>query len=175
MPADQLDSVSLYIGPADATPSLTRLGSRRMGAGQAARERSAVLELAQDLIELYAKREIVEGYAFPPDNAWQMEMEAAFPFVETQDQMEAITEVKRDMEQPRPMDRLLCGDVGYGKTEVAVRAAFKAVMADGNQVAVLVPTTVLAEQHGGRFRERLAGFPVRVEVLSRFRSDAAAA
>ncbi|MBK6664325.1 MAG: transcription-repair coupling factor, partial [Thermoflexaceae bacterium] len=133
--------------------------------------KAAVLEMAQELLDLYARREMAPGYAFGPDNAWQMEMEAAFPYVETQDQMEAIAEVKADMERPRPMDRLICGDVGYGKTEVAIRAAFKAV-ADGKQVAVLVPTTVLAEQHGNTFRERVAGFPVRVEVLSRFRSDA---
>jgi transcription-repair coupling factor (superfamily II helicase) len=132
--------------------------------------KQAVVELAQDLIELYAKREVARGHAFPPDGAWQMEMEAAFPFVETADQMLAISEVKQDMERTRPMDRLICGDVGYGKTEVAIRGAFKAVT-DGKQVAVLVPTTVLAEQHGSTFRERVAGFPVRVEVLSRFRSE----
>ena len=170
VPADNLDAVTRYVGPGDARPSLTRLGSGEWVRAKR-RVRQSVLELAQDLIELYAKREVVEGYPYPADNAWQMEMEAAFPFVETADQMAAITDVKRDMEQPRPMDRLLCGDVGYGKTEVAVRAAFKAVMA-GRQVAVLVPTTVLAEQHGRTFRERTAGFPVRVEVLSRFRSDA---
>jgi transcription-repair coupling factor (superfamily II helicase) len=127
--------------------------------------------MAAELLTLYARRELAQGHAFAPDNAWQMEAEAAFPFVETPEQMEAINAVKADMERPRPMDRLICGDVGYGKTEVAVRAAFKAV-GDGKQVAVLVPTTVLAEQHGQTFRERLAGFPVRIDVLSRFRHEA---
>jgi len=169
VPADQLDSVTAYVGPADHPPVLTRLGSQDW-ARTKRRVKQAVLALAQDLLELYAKREVAQGHAFAPDKAWQMEMEAAFPFVETPDQMEAINEVKADMENPRPMDRLICGDVGYGKTEVAIRAAFKAV-ADGKQVAVLVPTTVLAEQHGNTFRERMAGFPVRIEVLSRFRSE----
>jgi transcription-repair coupling factor (superfamily II helicase) len=169
VPADQLEVVSRYVGPADHPPALTRLGS---GEWQRTRRRAreAVVRLAQELIELYAKRQLARGHAFAPDNAWQMEMEAAFPFVETPDQLLAISEVKEDMQRDRPMDRLICGDVGYGKTEVAIRAAFKAVM-DGRQVAVLVPTTVLAEQHGNTFRERVAGFPVRVEVLSRFRSE----
>ena len=169
VPADQLDAVSRYIGPTDHPPSLTRLGSQDWARAKR-RVKQAVVELAQDLLELYAKRELAEGHAFAPDGAWQMEMEAAFPFIETADQLSAISDVKADMERPRPMDRLICGDVGYGKTEVAIRAAFKAV-ADGRQVAVLVPTTVLAEQHGNTFRERVAGFPVRVEVLSRFRSE----
>jgi transcription-repair coupling factor (superfamily II helicase) len=169
VPADQLESVSRYVGPTDHPPSLTKLGSQDWARAKR-RVRQAVVELAQELLELYAKRELARGHAFSPDNAWQMEMEAAFPFVETQDQLEAIAEVKQDMESVKPMDRLICGDVGYGKTEVAVRAAFKAVT-DGKQVAVLVPTTVLAEQHGATFRERVAGFPVRVEVLSRFRNE----
>ena len=169
VPADQLESVSRYVGPTDHPPSLTRLGSQDWARAKR-RVKQAVVELAQDLLELYAKREVARGHAFPEDTAWQMEMEAAFPFVETNDQLQAIAEVKGDMERTRPMDRLICGDVGYGKTEVAIRAAFKAVM-DGKQVAVLVPTTVLAEQHGSTFRERVAGFPVRVEVLSRFRSN----
>ena len=169
VPADQLESVTRYVGPTDHPPSLTRLGSQEWSRAKR-RVKQAVVELAQDLIELYAKREVARGHAFPPDGAWQMEMEAAFPFVETADQMLAISEVKQDMERTRPMDRLICGDVGYGKTEVAIRGAFKAVT-DGKQVAVLVPTTVLAEQHGNTFRERVAGFPVRVEVLSRFRSE----
>ncbi|MCL4230157.1 MAG: transcription-repair coupling factor [Dehalococcoidia bacterium] len=168
-PVDQLESVSRYVGPTDHPPALTRLGSGEWARARR-KVRQAIVEMAQDLLELYAKREVAPGFAFPPDNAWQMEMEAAFPFVETPDQLEAITEVKGDMERSRPMDRLICGDVGYGKTEVAVRAAFKAVTA-GKQAAVLVPTTVLAEQHGSTFRERTAGFPVRVEVLSRFRSE----
>ncbi|MGI8925604.1 MAG: transcription-repair coupling factor [Tepidiformaceae bacterium] len=169
VPADQLESVNRYVGPADHPPALTRLGSQEWARAKR-RVKHAVAEMAHELLELYAQREAAEGHAFAPDSAWQMEMEAAFPFVETADQLEAIGEVKGDMERPRPMDRLICGDVGYGKTEVAVRAAFKAVT-DGRQVAVLVPTTVLAEQHGNTFRERTAGFPVRVEVLSRFRSD----
>ncbi|MBA4180404.1 MAG: transcription-repair coupling factor [Anaerolinea sp.] len=169
VPADQLESVTRYVGPTDHPPSLTKLGSMEWTRAKR-RVKQAVVELAQDLLELYAKREVAVGHAFAEDGAWQMEMEAAFPFVETADQLQAISEVKADMERPRPMDRLICGDVGYGKTEVAIRAAFKAV-ADGKQVAVLVPTTVLAEQHGNTFRERLAGFPVRVEVLSRFRSE----
>ncbi|MFN0147631.1 MAG: transcription-repair coupling factor [Dehalococcoidia bacterium] len=170
VPADQLESVNRYVGPADHPPALTRLGSQDWARAKR-RARQAVVELAQELLDLYARREMAKGHAFGPDGAWQMEMEAAFPFVETQEQLEAISDVKGDMERERPMDRLICGDVGYGKTEVAIRAAFKAV-AEGKQVAVLVPTTVLAEQHGHTFRERTAGFPVRVEVLSRFRSDA---
>ncbi len=169
VPADNLDAITRYVGPGDQKPALTRLDTQEWQRAKR-RVRQAVLELAQDLIDLYAKREMAKGFAYPDDHAWQMEMEAAFPFVETNDQAAAIAEVKRDMQSPRPMDRLLCGDVGYGKTEVAARAAFKAVMA-GRQVAVLVPTTVLAEQHGHTFRERMAGFPVRVEVLSRFRSE----
>ena len=169
VPADQLDSVTRYVGPTEHPPSLTKLGSQEWVRAKR-RVKQAVVALAQDLLELYAKREVAVGHSFPDDTAWQMEMEAAFPFVETADQLQAISEVKADMQRPRPMDRLICGDVGYGKTEVAIRAAFKAVT-DGKQVAILVPTTVLAEQHGSTFRERVAGFPVRVEVLSRFRSD----
>src|SRR6185295_1492926 len=134
------------------------------------RVRKAVQQLARDLLALYAQREAMPGYAFPVDTPWQAELEGSFPYVETPDQMAAINAVKRDMETPRPMDRLVCGDVGYGKTEVAIRAAFKAVM-DGKQVAVLVPTTVLAQQHYNTFRERLGAFPARVDVISRFRSD----
>ena len=169
VPMDQLDAVSRYIGPADHPPSLTRLGSQEWSRAKR-RVKQAVAEMAQELLELYAQRELARGFAFPEDNAWQMEMEAAFPFIETQDQLEAISEMKADMQREQPMDRLICGDVGYGKTEVAIRGAFKAVMA-GKQVAVLVPTTVLAEQHGHTFRERTAGFPVEVEVLSRFRNE----
>jgi len=131
--------------------------------------REAVVEVAQDLLELYARRQTTKGFAFSPDSPWQQELEASFPYVETPDQLKAIQDVKRDMEAPKPMDRLLCGDVGYGKTEVALRAAFKAVM-DGKQVAILVPTTVLAQQHYETFRQRLASFPVTVEMLSRFRT-----
>ena len=170
VPTDQLDRVSRYIGPSDKQPTPTRLGA---GDWQRAKQRArrAVAALAKDLLQLYASREVMPGYAYPPDSAWQAELDASFPYVETPDQLAAISAVKHDMESPRPMDRLVCGDVGYGKTEVALRAAFKAVM-DGRQVAVLVPTTVLAQQHFNTFRERLAAFPVRIEVLSRLRSHA---
>src|SRR3989441_8770253 len=124
--------------------------------------------MAAELLDLYARRQVAAGFAFPPDTAWQRELESAFLYEDTPDQRRASEEVKRDMERALPMDRLLVGDVGYGKTEVALRAAFKAVQA-GKQVAVLAPTTILAEQHGRTFRERLADYPVTVEVLSRFR------
>ncbi|GAJ00321.1 unnamed protein product, partial [marine sediment metagenome] len=124
---------------------------------------------AQELLLLYAAREIIPGFPFSPDTVWQQELEAAFPYIETPDQIEAQRQIKEDMAKAKPMDRLVCGDVGYGKTEVAIRAAFKAVM-DNKQVAVLVPTTVLAEQHFSTFSQRLAAFPIRIEVLSRFRT-----
>ena len=135
------------------------------------RVKESVQEMAEGLLKLYAQRETIEGHAFAKDSVWQTQFEDAFPYEETPDQLRAIEEVKRDMERPRPMDRLLCGDVGYGKTEVAVRAAFKAVV-DGKQVAVLVPTTILAQQHGRTFEERFEGYPVKVKVLSRFQSQA---
>jgi transcription-repair coupling factor (superfamily II helicase) len=169
VPAEQVDRVSRYAGPGDHAPSLTRLGSQEWSRTKA-RVRRAVADLAKELLELYAARQLIEGRPFSPDGAWLQELEASFPYVETPDQLAAVRAVKADMERARPMDRLVCGDVGYGKTEVAVRAAFKAVL-DGAQAAVLVPTTVLAQQHFTTFRERLAGFPVRVEMLSRFRSD----
>ncbi|MHB8576665.1 MAG: transcription-repair coupling factor [Dehalococcoidia bacterium] len=169
VPTDQVDRVTRYVGPSDRTPSLTRLGTSEW-ARVKERVRRAVTDLAQDLLNLYAAREIMPGRAFSPDQPWQQELEASFPYVETQDQLRAIADVKSDMETPRPMDRVIVGDVGYGKTEVAIRAAFKAVL-DGTQVAVLVPTTVLAQQHLQTFRERLSGFPTSVDVLSRFRSD----
>ncbi len=169
VPTEQVARVSRYIGPGEHRPSLTRLGSQEWPRAKA-RVRRAVQELASELLKLYAAREVSAGHAFPPDTAWQAELEASFPYVETHDQVAVIRDVKQDMERDRPMDRLVCGDVGYGKTEIAIRAAFKAVM-DGTQVAVLVPTTVLAQQHYNTFRQRLAGFPVRVEMLSRFRSD----
>jgi transcription-repair coupling factor (superfamily II helicase) len=125
--------------------------------------------MAIDLLELYAKREKAKGYAFPEDTYWQKEFEERFPYEETPDQLQSIIEVKRDMMKSRPMDRLLCGDVGYGKTEVALRAAFKAVTS-GKQVAVLVPTTILAQQHFNTFRERFMDYPVKIEMLSRFRT-----
>ena len=170
VPTDQIDRVSRYVGAGDRTPVLSRLGTQEWNrTRQRAKEAAEVL--ARELLELYASREVVPGFAFSRDTLWQQELESAFPYVETPDQLEAIQEVKEDMEKPRPMDRLVCGDVGYGKTEIAIRAAFKAVM-DGRQVAVLVPTTVLAQQHFATFSERLEAFPVKVEVLSRFRSPA---
>lgn len=168
VPVHQADRLSLYIGPDDRDPRLTRLGSKDWAALKH-KVKTAVKEVAEDLLELYAKRQTVEGYAFHADTEWQRNLELSFPYTETEDQAKAIKEVKQDMERARPMDRLLCGDVGYGKTEVALRAAFKAVM-DGRQVAMLVPTTVLAQQHFETFRKRLAPFPVEVEMLSRFRS-----
>jgi transcription-repair coupling factor (superfamily II helicase) len=168
VPVFQADRLSRYIGPNAEPPSPTRLGSAEWGnAKQKVREE--VIKVAQELLELYATRQVARGFAFSADSPWQKELEASFPYVETEDQTKAIQAVKMDMENPRPMDRLLCGDVGYGKTEVALRAAFKAVM-DGKQVAILVPTTVLAQQHFETFRQRLMAYPVHVEMLSRFRS-----
>ncbi|MDD5126621.1 MAG: transcription-repair coupling factor [Dehalococcoidales bacterium] len=168
VPTDQIDRVNRYIGAGNKPPTLSRLGTQEWTTiKQKAKE--AAVELARELLELYASREVVPGYAFARDTVWQQELEASFPYVETPDQMEVQREVKEDMEKTRPMDRLVCGDVGYGKTEVAVRAAFKAVMG-GKQVAVLVPTTVLAEQHYVTFKQRMEAFPLRVEALSRFKS-----
>ncbi len=166
VPTDSLELVTRYVG--GEAPSLDRLGggdwAKRKG-----RARKAVKEIAAELIRLYSARMATPGYAFGPDTPWQRELEDAFPYVETPDQQGAIDEVKADMEKPAPMDRVICGDVGYGKTEIAVRAAFKAVQ-DGKQVAVLVPTTLLAQQHLGTFAERMAQFPVNVAVVSRFNS-----
>lgn len=169
VPVHQLDRLSRYVAPGGHNPTLHRLGTAEW-AQVKERTKKAVADIAQELLELYATREIVTGYAYSQDTQWQHELEASFPYVETPDQLSVINAVKRDMQQKRPMDRLVVGDVGYGKTEVALRAAFKAVM-DGKQVAILVPTTVLAQQHFNTFRERLAPFPVSVEMLSRFRSD----
>jgi transcription-repair coupling factor (superfamily II helicase) len=168
IPIHQADRLTRYIGPDGSPPSPGNLGTQEWSETKR-KVREAVQEVAQDLLNLYASRQVAEGFAFSPDNAWQGELESSFPYVETDDQVKALTDIKRDMETPRPMDRLLCGDVGYGKTEVALRAAFKAVM-DGRQVAVLVPTTVLAQQHYDTFRQRLSAFPVTVEMLSRFRT-----
>ena len=168
VPTDQIDRVSRYIGAGDRTPVLNRLGTQEW-ARTRQRAKEAAEDLAQELLSLYAAREIVPGVAFSPDTVWQQELEASFPYVETPDQLTAQREVKEDMEKARPMDRLVCGDVGYGKTEVAVRAAFKTVM-DNRQVAVLVPTTVLAQQHQVTFSQRMDAFPVKIEVLSRFKS-----
>jgi transcription-repair coupling factor (superfamily II helicase) len=164
VPSDQIDTVRHYTG--GDTPTLHRMGGADF-ARTKAKVRSAVQEVAQELVVLYQKRITSDGHAFPDDTPWQQEMEASFPYVETPDQASAIKDVKADMEIAHPMDRLVCGDVGFGKTEVAIRAAFKAVQ-DGKQVAVLVPTTLLAQQHLQTFSDRLAAYPVRIEVLSRF-------
>ncbi len=167
VPADALDQVTRYVG--GEQPSLDRLGgsdwNKRKG-----RARKAVREIAAELIKLYAARQATKGFAFGPDTPWQRELEDAFPFHETPDQLTTVDEVKADMRRTVPMDRLVCGDVGYGKTEIAVRAAFKAVQ-DGKQVAVLVPTTLLVQQHLSTFEERMGAFPVTLKPLSRFQSD----
>ncbi len=168
VPMDSLDQLSRYVG--GEAPSLSRLGGSDW-ANTKTKARKAVREIAGELVTLYAKRQAAPGHAFGPDTPWQAEMEDAFGFTETVDQLTAITEVKSDMEKPIPMDRVICGDVGYGKTEIAVRAAFKAVQ-DGKQVAVLVPTTLLADQHLQTFSARMAGFPVTVKGLSRFTDPA---
>jgi transcription-repair coupling factor (superfamily II helicase) len=168
VPIHQADRLSRYVGADDRAPLLNRLGTADWGLIKR-RAKRAVEEIAGELLEIYAAREVAPGHPFASDTTWQQELEAAFPYVETEDQLRAIEQVKSDMEKPKPMDRLICGDVGYGKTEVALRAAFKAVM-DGMQVAVLVPTTVLAQQHYQTFVERLKPYPVSVEMLSRFRS-----
>ncbi len=170
VPMDSLDQVTRYVG--GENPSLDRLGGADW-AKRKGRARRAVREIAAELIKLYAARQATRGHAFSPDTTWQRELEDAFPFVETPDQLGAIDDVKRDMEQIVPMDRLICGDVGYGKTEIAVRAAFKAVQ-DGKQVAILVPTTLLVQQHYATFGDRYAGFPVNVAPLSRFSTEAEA-
>jgi transcription-repair coupling factor (superfamily II helicase) len=168
VPVHQADRLTRYIGAEGAEPALDRLGGQEWQEKKS-RVKEAVIEVAQEMLDLYARRHVAVGYAFKADTAWQKELEDSFPYVETEDQARALVEIKRDMESSRPMDRLLCGDVGYGKTEVALRAAFKAVM-DGKQAAILVPTTVLAQQHYETFLQRLAAYPVKVEMLSRFRS-----
>ena len=168
VPTGHLDRVSAYVGAQDHSPNLTRLSTADW-ARIKQRVKGAAREMAQELIRTNAARQVAEGHDFSPDTVWQQELEDSFPFVETPDQTQAINDVKADMEQSRPMDRLICGDVGYGKTEVALRAAFKTVN-EGMQVGLLVPTTVLAQQHYATFTERLSPFPVRVEVLSRFRT-----
>ncbi len=167
VPADALDQVTRYVG--GEQPSLDRLGGADW-AKRKGRARKAVRQIAAELIKLYAARQATKGHAFGPDSPWQRELEDAFPFQETPDQLSTVDEVKADMERVVPMDRLVCGDVGYGKTEIAVRAAFKAVQ-DGKQVAVLVPTTLLVTQHLSTFTERMSGFPVNLRGLSRFQTD----
>ena len=167
VPADALDQVTRYVG--GEQPSLDRLGGADWGKRKG-RARKAVRQIAAELIKLYAARQATKGHAFGPDTPWQRELEDAFPFTETPDQLTTVDEVKDDMMKTVPMDRLVCGDVGYGKTEIAVRAAFKAVQ-DGKQVAILVPTTLLVTQHLSTFQERMSGFPIRIEALSRFQTD----
>jgi transcription-repair coupling factor (superfamily II helicase) len=164
VPTDTLEQVSKYVG--GETPTVHRIGSGEWQKAKG-RARKAVKQIAGELIRLYAARTSAPGYAFSPDTPWQRELEDAFSYIETPDQLSTIEDVKRDMERPYPMDRIICGDVGYGKTEIAIRAAFKAVQ-DGKQVAVLVPTTLLVQQHSKTFIERYAGFPVKVAGLSRF-------
>lgn len=170
VPTENMDRVQKYIGGGDedAVPSLSRLGGSEWQ-GRVRKAREAAKKLAVDLAELYAARAQIKGHAFSSDSPWQKQLEERFPYTETPDQLQSIAEVKADMEKPKPMDRLLCGDVGYGKTEIALRAAFKAVQ-DSKQVALLVPTTILAQQHYNTFKERFSDFPVRIACMSRFRS-----
>jgi transcription-repair coupling factor (superfamily II helicase) len=172
LPVYRLDLIERWVGETDEAepPSMHRIGGRRWKALRRKTEQ-AIERMTAELLELYARRSEAEGFAYPPDTRWQKELESAFLYDDTPDQRKAAEDVKRDMESPRPMDRLVCGDVGYGKTEVAIRAAFKAVQA-GKQVAVLAPTTILVEQHRHTFEERLADYPVRVGALNRFRSAA---
>ncbi|MDX9986903.1 MAG: transcription-repair coupling factor, partial [Dehalococcoidales bacterium] len=169
VPVDQIDRVSRYIGSGDTPPPLNRLGT---GHWQNSREKAteAAKEIAAELLSLYSQREIIKGFSYSEDSVWQRELEDSFPYVETPDQLTALEQIKTDMSRTRPMDRLLLGDVGYGKTEVAIRAAFKAVQ-DNRQVAVLVPTTLLAQQHYITFSQRLAAYPVTIESLSRFKTS----
>ena len=168
VPTNQLDTIRKFVGGGERIPKVNRLGGKEWEQTKA-RVKKNLREVAKELIELYAKRQKVKGYAFSKDTPWQTQFENSFPYQETDDQLRCIEEVKKDMEMPKPMDRLLCGDVGYGKTEVAIRAAFKAVM-DQKQVAYLVPTTVLADQQYESFKERMEEFPIRVEVLNRFKT-----
>ena len=168
VPMTHLDRVTPYVAPMDQNPSLTRLGTQEWSRTKSKVEKST-REMAAELLNLYAERELSEGHAMLPDTKWQKQMEESLPYEETEDQIITLTEVKTDMESEKPMDRLICGDVGYGKTEIAIRAAFKAVM-DNKQVAILVPTTVLAEQHFETFTNRLKSFPCKIVALSRFRS-----
>ena len=168
LPANNLDQLQKYIGNEGDVPRIHKMGGRDW-AKVVTKAKKSIDDLADKLVEIYAQREITEGFAFLPDQPWQQEFEDAFPYEETEDQLQATAEIKASMEKPVPMDRLLAGDVGFGKTEVAMRAIFKAVMS-GKQVAVLVPTTVLAQQHFQTFWNRFAPFGVKVDVLNRFRS-----
>jgi transcription-repair coupling factor (superfamily II helicase) len=168
VPIEQIDMVQKYVGAEDREPKLNKLGGAEWQRAKS-KAQSSVRDIADELIKLYADRQMAQGYAFSRDTPYQSEFEAMFPYEETPDQLRAIAEIKTNMEKKQPMDRLLCGDVGYGKTEVAIRAAFKAAI-EGKQVAILVPTTILAQQHYETFRERFSGFPMTLQVLSRFRS-----
>lgn len=168
LPVDQIEAVTPYSG--GESPTLSKMGGSDWQSSRA-KAKAAASKVAEDLVELYRKRLLTEGFQFSPDTPWQSEVESSFPFSETVDQLLAVQDIKADMEQPRPMDRLVCGDVGFGKTEVALRAVFKAVQ-DGKQVAILAPTTLLASQHAQTFTERFMGYPIRVELLSRFLSPA---
>ena len=170
VPLERMDLVQSYRVVEGSEPALDKLGGTAW-VTRKTRVRKSLEDMADQLLALYAERKTAEGFAFSPDGAWQREFEDAFEFEETADQRTAISDIKKDLEKPTPMDRLLCGDVGYGKTEVAMRAAFKAV-ADGKQIAVLTPTTVLAFQHYETFKKRFAAFPTRIEMLSRFRTAA---
>jgi len=169
VPIHQADRLTRYVGTDDSPPALTRLGGKEWENTKSKAQKN-VEEEAKQLLGLYAARAKAPGYGFSDDTPWQNELEASFPYIETQDQLQAVQETKKDMQAPHPMDRLVCGDAGYGKTEVAVRAAFKAIQ-DGKQVAVLVPTTVLAQQHYETFKERMVAFPIQTELLSRFRTN----
>lgn len=169
VPTTNLDVIEKYIGTGEAEPKLSKLGTLEWQK-QKQKVRKSLEVVAKDLVELYAKRQLKKGFKFSPDTVWQKEFEEKFPYTETEGQLQAIEEIKRDMESEKPMDRILCGDVGYGKTEVAMRAAFKAVM-DSKQVAVLVPTTILAQQHYMTFVQRMKDFPITIEVLSRLKNE----
>ena len=163
-----MDLIQKYIGSEGKAPKLNKLGGSEW-AKTKKRVKESLRELAEELVKLYAQRQSLKGFAFSKDMVWQKQFEDLFPYQETDDQLKCIEDIKMDMEAERPMDRLLCGDVGYGKTEVAIRAVFKAVM-DGKQVAYLVPTTILAQQQYNSFKERMKDFPVTVDVISRFRT-----
>ena len=168
VPVDQLDLVQKYIGSEGKSPKVNKLGGTEWQKAKA-KVKNSINEIAEDLVKLYAARTTLKGHKFSKDTEWQKQFEDEFPFEETPDQLTSLEEIKRDMESDKAMDRLLCGDVGYGKTEVAIRAAFKAVM-DGKQVAFLVPTTILAEQHYKNLKKRFSDFPVKIDMISRFRT-----
>ena len=168
MPAEQINLLYRYRGTGTQRPSLSRMGGKDWN-NTKTKVKKAVEDVARDLLILYAGRKVAEGFAFEPDTVWQYEMEEAFEYTETPDQMRSINEVKSDMESNKPMDRLICGDVGFGKTEVAIRAIFKAVMS-GKQVALIAPTTILALQHYQTLADRFKPFPLKIDLLSRFRT-----